>query len=177
MDEDDVDSEGKDPEKSPNEKKKGKDKRGWQKDEASSILKTGRFTAAALVGKKLNLGEVMKTVTEKRKDEYNNHEYKYSRVVLVCSLKCSQDGVEAKMNEFLMGICALFKHMLKIDKSVLVEPEKEGGPRLFVPQGLPMVFTDCVAWIKVSGNAGVFEMWKPRKNDNDDGNRGGKGCR
>ena len=38
-----------------------------------------------------------------------------------------------------------------------------------------MAFPDCGAWIKVSGNAGVFGMRKPRKNDNDDkGKRGGE---
>ena len=29
-----------------------------------------------------------------------------------------------------------------------------------------MDFTDCGAWIKVSGDAGVFEMRKSKKNDN-----------
>jgi len=71
------------------------------------------------------------------------------------------------MNEFLMGIRALYKHMLKVDETVLFEPEREGEWRLFDPQGLPTDFTDCGVWIKVSGNAGVFEMRKPRKSDND----------
>ena len=34
------------------------------------------------------------------------------------------------------------------------------------PQGIPIDFTDCGAWLKVSGDAGVFEMRKSRKNEN-----------
>jgi hypothetical protein len=77
------------------------------------------------------------------------------------------------MNEFLMGIRALYKHMLKVDGSVVLEPEREGDIRLFDPQGLPTDFTDCGVWIKVSGNAGVFEMRKPRKSEDDKARRRG----
>ena len=77
------------------------------------------------------------------------------------------------MNEFLMGIRALYKHMLKVDGSVVLEPEREGDIRLFDPQGLPTDFTDCGVWIKVSGNAGVFEMRKPRKTEDDKARRRG----
>jgi hypothetical protein len=172
MDEDEDVGKDKDPARSPQKKKKRKDKRARDKEEATSILKPSRFTAAATGGKQLQLMEAKKTVAEVRKEEYNNYGHRNPRVVLVCSIKCSQDGVEAKMNEFLMGIRALYKHMLKVDKSVILEPEREGGPRLFDPQGLPTDFTECGAWIKVSGNAGVFEMRKPRKSD--EGNRGGE---
>jgi hypothetical protein len=64
--------------------------------------------------------------------------------------------------------------MLKMDETVLLEPEREGEWQLFDPQGLPTDFTDCGVWIKVSGNAGVFEMRKPRKNDNDGRGRRGE---
>lgn len=173
MDEDDAEDDGKDPERSPKKKKKRKDKRARDKEEAPSILKPSRFTAAVASGKQLKLGEVKKTVAEQRKDKYGEHQYNHSRVVLTCSLKCSQEGVEAKMNEFLMGIRSLYKHMLKVDESVILEPEREGGVRLFDPQGLPTDFTDCGVWIKVSGNAGVFEMRKPRKNDDNKARRRG----
>jgi len=46
------------------------------------------------------------------------------------------------------------------------------GVRLWDPQGIPADFTDCGQWIKVSGDAGVFEMRKPRKNDNKNQARG-----
>lgn len=165
MDEEDGGGDRKDPERSPKKKKKRKDKRSREKEGASSILKPSRFTAAVASGKQLQLGEVKKTVAEQRKEKYDEHQYIHPRVVLTCSLKCSQDGVEAKMNEFLMGIRALYKNMLKVDESVLFEPEREGSLRLFDPHELPTDFTDCGAWIKVSGNAGVFEMRKPRKNE------------
>lgn len=84
------------------QKKKQKDKKRREKEEAASILKPDQFNLASAVRKQLNLGDTKKSVAEKRKDEYNNHEHNHPRVVLVCSLKCSQDGVEAKMNEFLM---------------------------------------------------------------------------
>lgn len=69
------------------------------------------------------------------------------------------------MNEFVMATRALYKNMTKVDNSVVWEPVMEGGPRLWDPQGIPADFTDCGAWIKVSGDAGVFEMRKPRKNE------------
>ena len=175
MDEGEEDEKDKDPARSPQKKKKRKDKRTRDKEEATSIPKPGRYAAAVTGGKQINLGESKKTYAEARKEEFNNHSHQNPRVVLVCSIKCSQDGVEAKMNEFLMGIRALYKHMLKVDKSVIFEPERDGGPRLFDPQSLPTDFTECGAWIKVSGNAGVFEMRKSRKNE--EGNRGGRSCR
>jgi hypothetical protein len=72
--EEDKNDDNKDPEKSSKKKKKRKDRRSRDKDVSSSILKSGRFTAAATAGKQLNLGEEKKTVAEKRKDEYNNHD-------------------------------------------------------------------------------------------------------
>jgi hypothetical protein len=79
---------------------------------------------------------------------------------------CSQDWTEAKMNEFVMAARALYKNMIKVDNSVVWEPVLEGGPCLWDPQGIPVDFTDCGAWIKVSGDAGVFKMTKPKKSDN-----------
>jgi len=86
---------------------------------------------------------------------------------MVCSKVCSQEGTEAKMNEFVQAACMLYAHMVKVDASIVWEPVLEGGARLWDPQGIPADFTDCGQWIKVSGDAGVFEMRKPRKTDND----------
>ena len=92
---------------------------------------------------------------------------------MVCSKVCSQDGTEEKMNEFVQATRMLYSHMIKVDSSLVWEPVLEGGACLWDPQGIPADFTDCGQWIKVSGDAGVFEMWKPRKNYNDkDRNRG-----
>ena len=41
------------------------------------------------------------------------------------------------------------------------------------PTSDPSRFTYCGMWIKVSGDAGVFEMQKPRQNDKDKGKWGG----
>lgn len=57
--------------------------------------------------------------------------------------------------------------MLKVNKSIIWEPERDGHPRLFSPFEIPADIMDCRAWIKVSGDAGVFEMQKSKK----DGNR------
>lgn len=106
------------------------------------------------------------SVGEQRNSEWGGHCYKFSRVVLVCLVVCSQEGTEAKMNEFVMATRALYKNMIKVDKSVEWEPMVEGSSRLWDPQGIPTDFTDCGAWIKLSGDAGVFEMRKPRKSEN-----------
>ena len=168
----DREDEDKDPERSPMKKKKRKDKKRKEKETPLS-LKTGQFSKAMTAEKQLNLGDVKKLVEEKWEEEFGKHKHNHKRVVLVCSLMCSQDGVEAKLNEFLMGCRALYKNMLKVDKSVIWELEREGGPRLFDPHGLPTDFTDCGAWVKVSGDVGVFEMRKPKKNDNNKGRHGG----
>jgi hypothetical protein len=173
-----------DPERSPVKKKKRKDrkekkdkkkdkhkgKEGEREKEAGgpSILKPGRFSpAAATAGaRKLNLGEAKMSVAEKRRGEWGSHAHGHKRVVIVCSKVCTQDGTEAKMNEFVQATRLLFANMLKVDPTLVWEPVLEGGERLWDPQGIPADFTDCGQWIKVSGDAGVFAMRKPRKNDN-----------
>ena len=161
----------------PKKKKKRKDRREKQerkKDKSksqdtggTSILKTGRFSPAATStgARQLNLGEAKMSVTEKRRGEWGRHVHKYKRAVMVCSKVCSQEGTEAKMNEFVQAARMLYAHMVKVDATLVWEPVIEGGVRLWDPQGIPADFTDCGQWIKVSGDAGVFEMRKPRKTD------------
>ena len=84
---------------------------------------------------------------------------------MVYSKVCSQEGTEAKMNEFVQAARMLYAHMVKVDATLVWEPVIEGGVHLWDPQGIPADFTDCGQWIRVSGNAGVFEMRKPRKTD------------
>ena len=90
----------------------------------------------------------------------------HKRVVIVCLKVCTQDGMEAKMNEFLQATRMLYANMIKVDSTLLWEPVLDGGERLWDPQGIPADFTDCGQWIKVSGDAGVFSMRKSRKKDN-----------
>jgi hypothetical protein len=172
--EDDV----RDLEKSPEKKKKRKEKKGKRRSntkekEPRSILKPGRFSPSANSGKQNKTTESKQTVEAKRKSDWGEHRHKHARVVLVCSVVCSQEGTEAKMNEFVMATRALYKHMIKVDASVVWEPVQERGARLWDPQGIPADFTDCGTWIKVSGDAGVFEMRKPRQNVREKRNRGG----
>ena len=98
--------------------------------------------------------------------EWGSHAHRHKRVVIVCSKVCTQDGTEAKMNEFVQATRMLYANMIKVDSTLLWEPFLEGGERLWNPHGIPADFTDCGQWIKVSGDAGVFAMRKPRKNDN-----------
>jgi hypothetical protein len=181
--EDETDSTQKDrtraPERSPEKKKKRKDRKDKhekKKDKtksrdkgSSSILKPGRFSPAATStgARQLNLGEAKMSITETRRGEWGSHVHKHKRAVLVCSKVCSQDGTEAKMNEFVQAARMLYSHMVKVDTTLVWEPVLEGGARLWDPQGIPTDFTDCGQWIKVSGDAGVFEMRKPRKTDGD----------
>ena len=126
----------------------------------------------AVGARQLNLGEAKLSVAEKRRGEWGSHVHNHKRVVMVCSKVCSQDGTEGKMNEFVQATRMLYTHMIKVDSTLLWEPVLEGGARLWDPQGIPAGLTDCGQWIKVSGDAGVFAMRKPRKSDNsrvDDG--------
>ncbi len=169
------------PERSPEKKKKRKDKKEKQERKkeknkskatgGASILKTGRFSPAAgsMGARQLNLGEVKMSVTEKRRGEWGSHVHTNKRAVMVCSKVCSQEGTEAKMNEFVQAARMLYSHMVKVDATLVWEPVLDGGARLWDPQGIPADFTDCGQWIKVSGDAGVFEMKKPRKSDMDKG--------
>lgn len=68
---------------------------------------------------------------------------------------------------------ALYNHMLKVDVSVIWEPEREGGHCLFDPRSLPMDIMDRGIWIKVLCNTGVFEMRKQKRSDKDKGKGGG----
>jgi hypothetical protein len=70
------------------------------------------------------------------------------------------------MDEFVRAAISLYKNMVKVDKTVVWESVMEGGDPMWDPQGIPIDFTDCGAWLKVSGDAGVFEMRKARKNEN-----------
>jgi hypothetical protein len=56
--------------------------------------------------------------------------------------------------------------MIKVDPSLVWEPVLEGGAWLWDPHSIPADFTDGGQWFKVSGDAGVFKMRKPRKYDN-----------
>ena len=108
------------PDRSPEKKKKRKERRDKQerkKDKhkskdtgGTSILKTGRFSpaAAATGARRLNLGESKMSVTEKRSGEWGSHVHKNKRAVMVCSKVCSQEGTEAKMNEFVQAAQKLY---------------------------------------------------------------------
>ena len=163
--------EGRGPERSPKKKKKRKDKKRKDKSkekekEQPSILKPGRFSPAAKEKDKVNFEDGKQSVGEKRKIELEKHSHVHPRVVLVCSVVCRQEGTEAKMNEFVMAARALYKNMVKVDKVVVLESVMAEGEKMWDPQGIPADFTDCGAWLKVSGDAGVFEMRKPRRGDN-----------
>ena len=174
---DEEEDERRGPERSPKKKKKKrKDKQSKKrKDKAKekekekeqpSILQPGRFSPSTKATDRVNFEDSKQTVGEKRKSELEQNCFQHSWVVLVCSVVCSQEGTEAKMNEFVMMTRALYKNMVKVDQSVVWESVMEGGDPLWDPQGIPADFTDCGAWLKVSGDAGVFEMRKPRKNEN-----------
>eukprot|EP00956_Cyclotella_meneghiniana_P029164 scaffold69908_cov39-Cyclotella_meneghiniana.AAC.1 len=147
-----------------------KDKKEKKKDKAEvddppSILKKGKV-GELLTKKRLQLEEKLKTNVEKRKDQYEKYAHAHERVIITASLVCSQIGTQAKMNEFIMGVRVLLKNFLKVDKTVVLEPEREGvDDKLYDPTQIPLDLTEAGAWVRPSGDAGVFEMRKPRKND------------
>ena len=155
---------------SPVRKKRKKSKRKDKKDkgeieEPPSILKKGKVEVL-MAKKKLHLEETLKTAVEKRKDVYDKYVHNHGRVIITASLVCGQVGTQAKMNEFIMGARALYKNLLKVDKTVVLEPEREGvDERVYDPTQIPLDLTEAGAWIRPSGDAGVFDMRKPRKND------------
>jgi hypothetical protein len=123
------------PERSPKKKKKRKDKQSRKrKDKAKetekeqpSILKPGRFSPATKTTDNVTFEASKQSVGEKCKSELALHWFQHSRVVLVCSMVCSQEGTEAKMNEFVIATRALYKNMVKVDWSVIWESVMEGG--------------------------------------------------
>ena len=145
LSDDEEKAEGRGPERSPKKKKKRKDKKRKDKSkekekEQPSILKPGRFSPAAKDMGKVNFEDAKQTAGDRRKTELDKHAHEHSRVVLVCSVVCRQDGTEAKMNEFVMAARALYKNMVKVDKVVVLESVMEGGERLWDPQGIPADF-------------------------------------
>ena len=76
---------------------------------------------------------------------------------------CKNEGIEAKFDEFTLGVRSLLKQIQKVDKTAVLEPIEEGGQRLWEPSELPFDHTDLGAWIQKGGNK-VFEMKKARKN-------------
>eukprot|EP00956_Cyclotella_meneghiniana_P037290 scaffold136591_cov39-Cyclotella_meneghiniana.AAC.1 len=159
------------PTTSPRRKKRKKEKKDKKnkKDKAEveeppSILKKGKV-GELLNKKKLQLEEKLKTTVEKRKDQYELYAHTNERVIITASLVCSQMGTQAKMNEFIMGVRVLYKNLLTVDKTVVLEPEKEGEDKLCDPTQIPLDLTEAGAWVRPSGDAGVFEMRKPKKND------------
>ena len=122
-------------ERSPKQKKKHKDKQSKKyKDKAKetekeqpSILKPGRFSPATKATDRVTFDASKQSVEEKRKSELALHRFQHSWVVLVCSVVCSQEGTEAKMNGFVMATRALYKNMVKNDQSVAWESFMEGG--------------------------------------------------
>eukprot|EP00956_Cyclotella_meneghiniana_P034609 scaffold106721_cov50-Cyclotella_meneghiniana.AAC.1 len=158
------------PTTSPRRKKRKKEKKDKKKkdkaevEEPPSILKKGKV-GELMTKKKLQLEEKLKTTVEKRKDQYESYAHTNERVIITASLVCSQMGTQAKMNEFIMGVRVLYKNLLKVDKTVVLEPEKEGEDKLYDPTQIPLDLTEAGAWVRPSGDAGVFEMRKPKKND------------
>eukprot|EP00956_Cyclotella_meneghiniana_P000636 scaffold685_cov48-Cyclotella_meneghiniana.AAC.2 len=158
------------PASSPRRKKRKKEKKDKKKkdkaevEEPPSILKKGKV-GELMTKKKLQLEEKLKTTVEKRKDQYERYAHTHDRVIITASLVCSQIGTQAKMNEFIMGARVLYKNFLKVDKTVVLEPEREGEDRIYDPTQIPLDLTEAGAWVRPSGDAGVFEMRKPKKND------------
>eukprot|EP00956_Cyclotella_meneghiniana_P026325 scaffold56619_cov40-Cyclotella_meneghiniana.AAC.2 len=151
--------------------KKKEKKRSSSLEEPPSILKKGKV-GQAIESKKLQVEEKLKTAVEKRKDKYERYAHTHERVIITATIVCSQSGTQAKMSEFIMGGRALLKNLMKVDKTVVLEPEREGvDERIYDPTQLPLDLTEAGAWMRPSGNAGVFEMRKPKKNDKDKKNK------
>lgn len=166
-----VDEEVQSPKRKKRKKKKDKDKS--KATEPASVLRTGKV-GTALKKKQLKLEEKVKTSLEKRKEQYELYTHNHERVIITAAIVCSQVGTQAKMNEFIMGGRALFKNLMKVDKTVVLEPEKEGvDDRLYEPTQLSLDLTEASAYMKPSGDAGVFEMRKP-KNFNKDKKKKGR---
>ena len=126
------------PSSSPRRKKRKKEKKDKKKkdkadvEEPPSILKKGKV-GELMTRKKLQLEEKLKTTVEKRKDQYEMYAHTNERVIITASLVCSQMGTQAKMNEFIMGVRVLYKNLLKVDKTVVLEPEPGNAANAALP--------------------------------------------
>lgn len=158
-------------------KKKDKKKKDKDKDkpaEPQSSIRKGKV-GQLLEKKQLRLDEKVKTTLEKRKEEYENYPHNHERVIITAAITCGQVGTQAKMNEFILGGRALYKNLMKVDKTVVLEPEREDlDERLYEPTQLSLDLTEASAYMKPSGDAGVFEMRKPRNFDKKDKKKKGR---
>ena len=174
-DDDDVEDEIHSPVRKKRKKKKDKKKKDKDKDkpaEPQSSLRKGKV-GQLLEKKQLRLDEKVKTTLEKRKEEYENYPHNHERVIITAAITCRQVGTQAKMNEFILGGRALYKNLMKVDKTVVLEPEREDlNERLYEPTQLSLDLTEASAYMKPSGDAGVFEMRKPKNNDKDKKKKG-----
>ena len=153
--------------KSPAKKKKKKDKKKNKKnkeDGAGSILKQGKFAKAA--EEKADAARAKVAAEEARK----KYKHEFTRTIVEASLICKNEGIEAKFDEFTLGVRSLFKQIQKVDKKAAMDPIDADGERLWEPNDLPFDHTDLGAWIMKGGNK-VFEMKKARKNDREEEDR------
>ena len=67
----------------------------------------------------------------------------------------------------------MYKNLIKVDKTVVLEPEREDlNERLYVATQLSLDLTEASAYMKPSGDAGVFEMRKPKSFNEDKKKKG-----
>jgi hypothetical protein len=163
--------------RSPEKKKKKKEKKAKKKSAGGgdSILKKGRFSTDSSKATKeqesMTSEAKEKVVKAKAKQEYK---HQHRRVVVEASLVCSKEGKQAKYDEFTLGMRALFKNMLKVDPTLVVDPVIAGsGKKLVEPNEIPFDHTEMGTHVQQTGGNKSFDMKKPRKNDRKKGGKEG----
>jgi hypothetical protein len=163
--------------RSPEKKKKKKEKKAKKKSAGGgdSILKKGRFSTDSSKATKeqesMTSEAKEKVVKAKAKQEYK---HQHRRVVVEASLVCSKEGKQAKYDEFTLGMRALFKNILKVDPTLVVDPVIAGsGKKLVEPNEIPFDHTEMGTHVQQTGGNKSFDMKKPRKNDRKKGGKEG----
>jgi hypothetical protein len=165
---------------SPPKKRKKKDKKEKSKKRESSIppsLRTGRDSKEGQEERKKKEDEVkaraekasaaarQKAKEEEAKEkERLSYIHRNSRVVVECSVVCSQEDEQQRYNELPGAVRALLKNMQKVDDKVCLDPVEDGeAKRIWNLSEIPYDHTELGSWVVQSGGVQAFAMKKPRK--------------
>ena len=97
------------------------------------------------------MGEIQHGGKDPKAKKSKQHDHKYKRWVVECSLILKLEGLD-KYPEFSHALKMLLKNGQKVDPSLVIETVTVGkGEEIDIPEDVPMNFTDLSTNVKVSG--------------------------
>jgi hypothetical protein len=85
---------------------------------------------------------------EEKKKERETYKHENSRVVVECSVVCSQEEEQQRYNELPLAVRTLLKNMQKVDSKVCLDPIEEGEAKtIWEVMEIPFDHTDLDSWV------------------------------